>query len=288
MSNGWYNTAETHRTFGFDLTISVNVASIPISQETFTFNPSDYNHVKMTGGTNQIPTVIGPKNGPQMQFNFTDPETGQSVLAMREIGGIGLREEIGYNIVPSPMIQFSVGTLRNTDLIIRYVPEVQAGDFSTSLFGFGLKHDIKQWIPSIQNAPIDLSLLAAFSGFENRFDMSDMDVQGENQESLFDVNNWTLQGLVSRKISFLTLYGGLGYSSLTSSLKMNGTYEIVDDTNPELPGIVFINPIDICFKEGTVKATVGFRLQLAFFTLHTDYTYQKYHTLTAGFGFSFR
>jgi hypothetical protein len=209
-------------------------------------------------------------------------------MASREIGGIGLREEIGYNVVPSPMVQFSLGVLKNTDLIIRYVPEVVAGDFSTSLFGFGIKHDIKQWIPGIRHVPIDLSVLAAFSGFDNRFDMSDMDLKGENQESLFDINSLTLQALVSKKISFLTLYGGLGYSSITSSLKMKGTYEIIDDANPEMPGIVFADPIDICYKEGTVRVTGGIRMKLAFFTIHSDYTYQKYHTLTAGFGFSFR
>ncbi len=113
-------------------------------------------------------------------------------------------------------------------------------------------------------------------------------IRGDNQESIFDINNWTVQGLISKKVSVLTIYGGLGYSSVTSSLKMNGTYEITDDAQPEMSGIVFEDPVNICYKEGVARATAGFRIKLGFFTLHSDYTYQKYHTLTAGFGFSFK
>ena len=168
MSNGWYNTAETHRPLGIDLTITANVVSIPLSQETFTFNPTEYSHIQLLGDDNHIPTVIGPINGPQLQFSYTDPETGHTVAAAREIGGIGLREQIGYNVVPSPMVQFGIGTLLNTDLIIRYIPEVSVGKFSTSLFGFGIKHDIKQWIPGIRRLPIDIAVLAPSVAFDNR------------------------------------------------------------------------------------------------------------------------
>ena len=34
--------------------------------------------------------------------------------------------------------------------------------------------------------------------------------------------------------------------------------------------------------------TAGMRLKLAIFTLHADYTVQKYDVLTVGFGFSVR
>ena len=121
---------------------------------------------------------------------------------------LGSGINLGINVVPSPMVQLGIGTFKNTDIIIRYTPEIKYDQFKTSVFGMGIKHDIKQWIPGIKRTPIDIAILAGFSGFDNSMDMSDLELSGEHQEALFNINNWTVQGIVSKKISILTFYGG--------------------------------------------------------------------------------
>ncbi len=289
MSNSWYNTAKTHKTLGLDLTITANLTSVPTSKQFFTFNPSDYANVTSTGETDQIPTIMGPEedNGALLTFSYPDENTGEIIRGTFAPAGIGIKEQFGFNVVPSPMVQLGVGTFKNTDIIIRYTPEITYGDFKTSVFGMGIKHDIKQWIPGLKKVPIDISILGAFSGFDNKFDMSGLELDGENQQSVFNINNWTVQGIVSKKISILTLYGAFGYSSVTSSLKMNGTYIIEDDIDPALT-ISVTDPIDITYYENSWRATGGLRIKLAFFTLHGDYTWQEYPIVSAGFGLSFK
>jgi hypothetical protein len=245
--------------------------------------------VTNTGDTDKIPTIMGSDKdtGAELTFNYYEENTGETIRGSYKPVGLGFKEQFGYNIVPSPMVQFSIGTLKNTDLIIRYTPEITAGDFKTSVFGMGIKHDIKQWIPVIKRIPIDISILGAFSGFDTNYDMSDLELDGENQVSTFNVNNWTVQGLVSKKFSVLTLYGALGYSTVCSNMKMNGTYIMEDEYDPSLTFTV-VDPIDLKYHESSWRATAGFRLKFAIFTLHADYTIQQYPIASAGIGFSFR
>lgn len=289
MSNSWYNTAKTHKTFGVDLTITANLTSIPSSKEYFTFIPSEYSNVSSTGETNQIPTIMSSDedNGALLTFSYLEENTGETISGTFSPAGLGIKEQFGYNVVPSPMVQLGIGTLKNTDIIIRYTPEITYGEFQTSVFGMGIKHDIKQWIPGLKRVPIDISILAGFSGFDNKFDMSDLELEGENQEAIFNINNWTVQGIVSKKISILTLYGAFGYSNVTSNLKMNGTYIIEDEIDPVLTFTV-TNPIDITYNENSFRATGGLRFKFGPLTLHGDYTWQAYHIVSAGLGFSFR
>lgn len=289
MSNGWYNTAKAHKTLGFDLTITATLTSIPESKEYFTFVSSDYTNVQLVGSDDQIPTILGPSSdtGAELEFTYYDEATATTVSSGTfKPTGLGLKDEIGYNVVPSPMVQLSVGTFKNTDLIIRYVPEVSYENFKTSAFGFGIKHDIKQWIPGLKRVPIDIALLAAFSGFDNHYSLADLAIDGENKEAVFNINNWTIQALVSKKISILTVYAGVGCATVSSEMKMKGTYAVEDDEGEEIYSME--DPIALSYQESSWRATGGLRLKFGFFTLHADYTYQQYSMLSAGFGFSFR
>lgn len=289
MSNSWYNTAKPHKSFGFDLTITGNITTVPSSKEFFTFDPSEYNNVTSTGTTNQIPTIMGPENenGAELTFTYSDDFSNQTVEGSYSPVGLGIKESVGLNVVPSPMIQLGIGIYKSTDLIIRYVPSLTFGDFKTSVFGLGVKHDFKQWIPGLKEIPFDLSFLGAFSGFKNTFDMSNQELRGENQEANFDLNNWTMQAIISKKLSVLTVYGAFGYSSINSSIKMSGTYIIEDAIDPT-DTFTLIDPINFSYDENSMRATLGLRLKFGFFTLHSDYTFQEYDIASLGIGISFK
>jgi hypothetical protein len=106
-----------------------------------------------------------------------------------------------------------------------------------------------------------------------------------DQRGLFEMNATTIQGLISKKFSILTLYGGLGYNIANSTLAMKGTYDINEDGDISPTEV---DPIDMKFSASGFRTTAGMRLKLAVITLHADYTIQKYKCLTVGFGISVR
>jgi len=168
------------------------------------------------------------------------------------------------------------------------VPTVNIGDDAKfDLFGVGVMHDVKQYIPGIKNLPFDLS---GFVGYTSMKLISNLDVTaGNNQQAEFKSSATTIQALVSKKISVLTVYGGIGYNIAKTKIAMLGTYEFEEESSPGYP-ISLEDPITLSSDASGMRATAGLRLKLAVITLHGDYTVQKdnFNTLTVGFGINVR
>ena len=152
LASGWYNTAKTHKTLGFDLSFTVSAVRVPQSAEFFTFRNSDYNNVRFDGGASvDIPTMFGPNLGADdlPQLTFLDPDTGDEIIRISAPTGLGIEEGgLPFNAVPVPMAQVGIGLPKGFELKVRFVPEQTIdGDGSFKLFGLGVMHDIKQWLP---------------------------------------------------------------------------------------------------------------------------------------------
>jgi hypothetical protein len=292
LNQGWYNTAKPHKIAGFDLTFTVNAMRIP-DKEMF-FNTTTLGLTKLELDPNKalspdypnLPTIIGPARPGTLRLkgdnsgnsNFEGPE------------GLDLKGNIGSNTIPLPMVHLGFGLPKGTDIKFRFVPKTKLGDNSDlNLIGIGIMHDVKQWIPGIKNMPFDLSGFIGYTKFKMNSSFDDPSVQ--NGKGAFEMNATTIQALISKKISVLTVYGGLGYNIAKSNLAMLGTYTLDDDPNQDgntSDAVKVKDPINLNFAASGPRATAGFRLKLAIFTLHADYTLQKYSCLSFGFGFAVR
>lgn len=282
LNGGWLNTAKPHKSLGFDLTITANLARVPDDDLFFTFNNADYSAVQLRNGTSvELPTFFGPTTDPDLlpelvvnqgtedEFRFTPPQ------------GLDIEEQFRLNAVPVPMAQLGIGLFKNTELKIRWTPEVDLdGDGTFKLLGFGVLHDVKQWIPGLKLTPIDISAFVGYTSMTSEFIIDDSD-PSNIQQGVFDVNGLVIQGMVSKQFSILTLYGGVGFNSANTNFKLEGDY---DREGLDLP----TDPIDFEFSTSSPRLTAGLRLKLAIFTLHADYTLQEYNLITAGFGISIR
>src|SRR5690606_20178312 len=121
----------------------------------------------------------------------------------------------------------------------RYIPTIDFEDGEVSLWGIGVMHDVKQWIPGIKHLPFDLSALVGYTKMTTRYDLQGLSNTGDGQqELLLNAGGLSIQGIISKKISVLTLYGGVGYNKVNSSVKVNGVFELEDDK-------VLEDPIDL-------------------------------------------
>jgi hypothetical protein len=276
LNQGWYNTAKPHKIAGVDLTITVNAMTIPDGDLLFEPNKLGLTKVELAPSSPGYPyasTIVGPDRTPTFQVKNDASQSFQGP------SGLDLKGETGYNKVPVPMVHLGFGLPKATDIKFRYIPTLDAGDDATvKMFGVGVMHDIKQWIPGIKLMPFDLS---AFVGY-TRFEMQTLlDATAHpDQKGIFTMNATTLQAVIGKKFSVITFYGGIGYNIAKSNIALKGNYDI-DGTN-------FKDPIDLKFAASGPRATIGTRLKLAVFTFHADYTVQKYKCLTVGFGISVR
>ncbi len=281
LNQGWYNTAKSHKLLGFDLTITASGIFIPSSDLVYRVDDSQLKSIQIApytqGQTQSInaPTVFGSDVAPQYQpINSDGTPKGSAITAA---GGTNITKDISF--VPIPMVQLGIGLPKGTDLKVRFFPSTKIGNNgNVSLLGLGVMHDVKQYIPGVKSLPFDLSVLLAFTNLKVHVDYDPSN--SPDQKGDFSTTATTFQGLISKKFSVLTVYGGLGYNFVSSDLSVKGTY---NTSNGPL-----VDPVNISNSQSGPRVTAGFRLKFAIFTLHGDYTLQKYNAFTAGFGFNVR
>jgi hypothetical protein len=282
LNQGWYNTAATHKKLGFDLTLSVSSIQFPSEDSFYKVDNTRLNTLKLVSPTDgNVPTFVGPETTPT--YRYKDPTTGLEIPGSDFQGppGVGL-SEIPLGGLPVPTLNLGIGIPWNTDVKLRYGTLSQA-EAKVNLFGFAIQHDIKQHIPGLKELPFDLSALFGYTSFntEIAFDPTG----NPDQLGKADFTATTIQAIVGKKISVLTLYGSLGYNFSSGTFKASGVY---DTGAPPPAAATMTDPVSISSSVNGPRATAGLRLKLAVFTFHGDYTFQRYNTLTVGFGIAVR
>jgi len=314
LGTNWYNTAAVHKAWGFDLTFGVGAVQAPTSDQTFS----------LLGLTNLVPTVTGTKSAPTfmgkgdgVELNLYQPQYlsngnanplyGQKIVSFTTPSGVS-------KYVPTASIQLTLGIPFINDVSLRLVPKVTVKGFDASMWGIGIKHNFKQWIPVVKDLPFDAAIVLAYSKFNMNYAFPasaqitpDKLVSGgsasyipdptssdyTNQAMKVSANAKTANLVFSKKLLFITPYIGFGITSTNFDLTMAGNYPTLGD--PVQSGNTYkmqiknmVNPVTISSTESMTNATLGLRLKLAVVTIHAQYAFQKYPVASAGFGISIR
>ncbi len=264
LNNGWYNTAKPHHLGGFDVTITANLVLVPADAKTFNIGESNGN--TFSGG--DTPTILGNKSSGPATFNGNDFDMPD-----------------GFNIpmLPVPMLQAGIGLIKNTEIDIRFMHEIEMKGVSTGLFGIGVKHDILQWLPIVDIIPVDISIQAGYTKLYSKFEINDPSNTIDPPQANLDVSATTINLLVSKKIAMFTAYAGLGYNSTKTTFNVDGTYNIagMDFDVEELTKFEFES-------NNNLRANIGFRFQIAVLAIQANYTFSEYPVATVGLVISIR
>lgn len=298
MTNGWFNTGETHKKWGFDINVTMSAVFTPSSDQYFTPGTLGLQKTTLVPSNGQASTIFGPKGTTTYNSTYTpsgtNPITGlpysAQTITFNGPEGLDLKGSIGVNAVPVPMVQVGLGLpLKGTDLKVRFIPSTKSGSTDISMLGFGILHNIKQHIPGLKLAPVDISVLVAYNSMKGVTSLVNTDKADSRPDSpdgavTYKLNSWVLQGIVSKKLSVLTVYGALGYGSVSTNVDVTGSFLI-----PATPNSFSIkDPLAINISNTGIKGTFGLRLKLGPVTLNGDYTLQAYNALTLGLGVSIR
>jgi hypothetical protein len=234
MSSGFFHSASSHSILGFEVGVVAMVAMAPNKDKTYTPIIPGYT-------PDPAPTVIGDKNG---GANY---------------GGTEVPPGLGSNTIPFVAPQLTVGVPFKTDIILRYIPKVTAGDMGkVSMLGFGVKHNLNQWIP----IPLPLDVAAGFT------------YQSVDVGSYLSATATSYHLLASKSLLLFNFYGGFALESSSMDVKyLSTTYG------------------DIKFSSsGSNKSRLygGVTLNLLLLYLNADINLGKYTAANVGLGFKLR
>ncbi len=311
LNSGWFSTAKTHSTLGFDITVNASVALVPSSDEMFNVQNLNFNEIEYLesqSSSSISPTAFGnDEPGPTMGAFFENPITGEKEL----LYSFEMPQGFGYPYVPAPALQASLGIIKNTDVTVRFMPPLTLPtDVEFEMFGVGIKHGLNQWLPGGNLLPVDLSIQAGYTSLNTSlaFDIrpeSGPDIQNDHpvstwdgQKAEFTADAFTANALIGKTLPIISLWAGVGYESSTVNLGTPGSYPVTvpnedypnDPENNRIKEIERVDdPIDITYEnKSSIHALVGTRIRLLIFNISASYTLSKYPALQAGFGIGIR
>jgi hypothetical protein len=300
LGNNWYNTAATHKLLGFDITVGASGIFTPSDDKTFSL--SGLQKLTVVNGEKTAPTFGGKGDGVLLALRQNVNGTTQTVTQFRTPGGVS-------RVTPVPSFQVTLGLPMGNDLSVRFIPTINAGNFSGNMWGIGLKHNIKQWIPVLKLLPFDAAVMIGYTkfnvnySFDNPITPSDL-VSDPSKVSTPSGVSYTDQGMklkasalmvhaiVSKKIAFITPYLGFGITRSNFDFNFTGNFPVLDNFNTTTQKFdvkTLKDPIPLHYAMTQPGATIGLRMKLLWiFAFHAQYTLQKYSTASVGFGLNIR
>lgn len=324
LVDGWNNnTARTLGPGGFDIRFNFGMSFIPSSDLSYDVNDVFKNTDKITWtnnlSENTAPSIFGSDKVPtgtmdgwgKVRLNNVPDIANGTPYTDTTVKVVSFHLPPGINVpyfISLPSAQFSVGIYKNTEMMIRFMPTVAASGFKVGTWGIGVKHDIKQWIPTINEQEMwDWSVFAAYSSFNSEFAFGDKGLKPDsgaynpnpgttfdNQKITMSGNGFTLGTIVSAKLLFFTPYLGINYSYSGLNLKFEGDYPVpvpnenhkpapfgvTDEEKAETKISTLTNPINVDGSLSSLRLSLGARIKMGPVLFGGEYSIGKYNTAT--------
>lgn len=304
MSGGWYTTAKPHKMGGFDLSIQTSVGLVPEEYLSYQLDPADLSYLTTADGQPiTTPTIAGEnEEGTQMYYEY-EGITDSAYL---------MPPGSGVSTVPVPVIQLGLGLFKGTELVGRYLPQVGVEDKGKlSMWGVGIRHDIKQWIPGIKSLPaLHLSLVAGFSQMSSYvlldasparmgldYTVAELDAW-EDQRMIATANSFTTNLTASLNLPIINLYGGVGIVYTKGYLLFEGNYPRINSDATNEAGMMIIetqqDPLEFVMDNqdgGFIKPRLNVGVQIKtmkVLRVNIDYSKANYDVVTVGLGIHIR
>jgi hypothetical protein len=284
LTNGWYNTAKVKKTFRFEIGFTPSLTLMPSESQSFIIDPAELQELELVDPNNaETPTVFG-EDAPGVALQYSEP-----ALQGLANSSFNMPAGLGYAIAPMMTLQAGIGLPFDFELSGRYLPSTAIPLLEGSeigLWGLGLKHDLTRYIPGGKAIPFSISAFASYTQFDLGQDIE----PNANNDKRIDVtaNALVTRILVSKKVLFITFYGGVGYNYLNSGIKVSGTYEYINPGDLLNPEQTITDPVDISSTGGSgLAANLGVRFKfLMLGYVSADYTFGTFNAANLSLGIS--
>jgi len=295
LNNGWYSTADPLKLGRFTITVGATASFVPKDKQSFVIDEKDYTVIKTPSGPVTTPTMFGEKTSPSgVSARFVNGSYMMQV-PLHTPGGYGI------SISPYSTYQVSVGLIKGTEVMIRFFPKIKIDENKVGWFGFGLKHNIKQWMPFMSKLPFELSFIGAYSSasidvVSNELLPAQVGVYNPTpldytkQVINFSSSAWNTNLVISRKFTLFTVFGGIRLSHYKTTLDIKGNYPITVINSSGVTEIAnLVDPIQLEGSGTQFAFNGGFRVKFGFLALFAEGSLAPggYSSATAGLNFGF-
>lgn len=277
---GWFTSARALEEWKVDISLHGNALFVPKSKQEFSLNNSDFNVLRIGGGSNGalIPTAFGKKKSDVYYEGNIDGNDFQ----FDAIDGID-KEVVFY-----PFPQISLGLPYGTEVAVRALPEMSVSGSRFSSYGAAIKHNFSQYFRFNEEEDLQVAGIISYNLFDlkyNEFDPLVLDYAFNGASTnlitarIIDVSAdmWMFKGVASKRYENFEIFGALGVVSSNFEYKLGGSGALLGYANEELK--------TIGGNETQFKGDIGFNLLFDRFKISTMATAGNYFNINMGLHF---
>lgn len=331
MGSGWAHEARPHKVLGFDISFGATLVNFPTNALNFStdalssMTANNYSFVDAGGASiSNLPTIVADQSAnadlqKTISYTYMGTTVDQDIV-------IPAFDGLNIPYAPSVSLQLAIGLPKGTEIIGRYVPEsgetineysgMDELDINTlNLWGIGVKHDIKQWIPVVKKVPF-LEISGLFSYSEFNFAMTSSSI-AITPDEIANASGFTIQDnsgatyndqgfamgmksmtgslLVGASIPVIRPFIGVGFNKATVETGLTGTFpKLALNSAPSSQNDIFVvneveeDPLYLEAEKTFMNFQAGINVKIAILTIHAQYTYQEYSMYSAGIAVGFR
>lgn len=218
-SAGWYHTASSLDKFKFTVGLHANALVFPSSKKSFNISDDELINLNIRDATTaSLPTTLGGEQ--RTFFDFTINGDQYEFQAF---------EGIDTGFLTYPFLQVGVGLWQETELIIRYAPDIKIDKSSYAIYGLGVKHNLSQYLFN-DNRPVDLAVLTSYSLFDLNLLFDPYELRSQDNAaplavidgSLVDAHAVLVQLIASKDYNKWTISTGLAYNQSWVDYELTG------------------------------------------------------------------
>lgn len=214
-SAAWFNSATALEQWKVDVSVHGNSLFIPKSKKSFSISNSDLRALKIRGVENaKIPTAFGGETDV-----FFEGEFANLPLEFQALEGIGL------SYVPHAFVQAGVGLPRQTEVVVRFMPNTSVDGVEVGTYGLGIKHNFTQYY-SYNREAVQIAAGISYSRINVNYGFKPVNIQVSNLSNIdVKADVFMLEILGSKKWNYLELFAGLGLVNSSFDYEMGGEGE---------------------------------------------------------------
>ena len=289
MAEGWYFTAQPLKRGRWN--IQINSSTVIGSETDASYDLATLNlQNTATPNGSQTATVFGTTAA-----TVTNNKNNKTIKLGEGFGDI---TPVDPSVVTLPNLQLNIGLRKNTEISLRGLPPIDVASISIRNFGFGIKHDIKQWIPSISLS--NFSLAGVFNinyfSFQKGLESSKLPdslglltIPGPTDRKYIITSVQYGGGVVfSKRIKLLTLMTGLRFDVINETSELKGTYSVYTSGGAGTPSgdrQTDIGLISIKNTSSRIGLNLGAKIKLGKFGVFLHGIVGNYSSVNFGFVF---
>ncbi|MCG9970225.1 DUF6588 family protein [Christiangramia crocea] len=267
---GWFTSARALDEWKVDVSIHGNGLFVPSSKKEFTINRTALTNLKINDGVNSavIPTAFGGKS--EVMFNGSFQGNEFSFEAF---------QGVDKGALIYPFAQVSVGLPFNTEVGVRFLPELEVDGSNFSTYGIGLKHNFSQYFRFNDEEDLQLAGIISYNIFDVKYEFEQISVPDLVNLNLIDVSAgvWMAEVMASKKYENFEIFGALGVAQSDFEYEFGGTGVALPFVNSQL---ATLND-----KQAQFKGDIGFNLYFNKFKISTMATAGKFVNVNIGLHF---